>query len=79
MPFELAIVYHRRGGRPLRLARVRDPHLLGAVASAAITEAECDASDLGRHDATLGELQMEEVRKLRRVLEPLIGHAAPIM
>jgi hypothetical protein len=79
MPFELAIVYHRHGGRPLRLARVRDRSLLGAAASAAVDEAERDASDLGRHDVTLGELQMEEARKLRRVLQPLMGHEVPIM
>jgi hypothetical protein len=45
MAIELAIVYEHRG-RPLRLARVRDRHLLSAAASAAVSEAERDAADL---------------------------------
>jgi hypothetical protein len=70
--YELAIVYEH-AGRPLRLARVRDRHLLSAAASAAVMEAERDAADLGRRDVVLGKVQAAEAAKLREVLEPLIG------
>lgn len=72
MAIELAIIYEHRG-RPLRLARVHDPRLLTAAASAAVLEAEREAMDLARHDAVLGRVQMAEAEKLRRVLEPFLG------
>jgi hypothetical protein len=79
MAFEIAIIYNGRGGRPLRLARVRDHHLLTAVASAAVLEAEREAAEIGRRDATLGQIQLQEARKLRHVLEPLMGFASKVM
>ena len=77
--FELAIVYCPRGGRPLRLARIRDRHLLGAAASAAVIEAEREALDLGRRDAVLGRVQAAEAAKLRRVLGPFLPPMKPMM
>jgi hypothetical protein len=79
MAFEIAIIYNGRGGRPLRLARVRDHHLLTAVASAAVLEAEREAAEIGRRDATLGQIQLQEARKLRHVLEPLMRLASRVM
>jgi hypothetical protein len=72
MAYELAVIY-QHGGRPLRLARIRDHRLLVAAASAAVAEAEREAVDLARHDAVLGRVQMAEAQKLRQVLEPIIG------
>ncbi len=71
--FELAILFRGHGGRPLRLAGVRDHHLLTAAASAAVQEAEREAAELVRLDAVLGRVQMAEAQKLRTVLEPIIG------
>lgn len=79
MAFEIAIIYNGRGGRPLRLARVRDHHLLTAVAAAAVLEAEREAAEIGRRDATLGQIQLQEARKLRHVLEPLMRLASRVM
>jgi hypothetical protein len=79
MAFEIAIIYNGRSGRPLRLARVRDHRLLTAVASAAVLEAEREAAEIGRRDAALGQIQLQEARKLRHVLEPLMGLASKVM
>lgn len=77
MGISLAIIYDGHGGRPLRLARVRDRLLLRAVAAAAIAEAEQAASDLGLRDNTLAQVQLGEVSKLRQILQPLVASAGP--
>jgi hypothetical protein len=68
----LAILYERDGAMPLSIAKIRNRQLLLAAARAAIREAEQTACDLASRDAVLGDIQMEEANKLRRVLAPLL-------
>jgi hypothetical protein len=68
----LAILYAPEGQRPLSIARVNDRTLLAAAAAKAICEAEATAGELMEDDPTLGALQFEEAKKLRRVLSILL-------
>ena len=68
----LAIVYAPEGQKPLSIARIHDRTLLAAAAEEAVREAEATAAELMENDPTLGSLQLEEVKKLRRVLGLLL-------
>lgn len=68
----LAILYAPEGQKPLSVARVYDRELLAAAAEKAVREAEATAHEIMENDPTLGSLQVEEVKKLRRVLRLLL-------
>ena len=71
----LAILYAPDGQKPLSVARVHDRNLLSAAAAAAVLEAEQAAAELLVEDETRGRVQLEEVAKLRRVLNLLLPQA----
>lgn len=59
-------------GRPVPVARVADQRIILEVARAAVLEAQKRADSLAAADELLGEVEREEVARLRRVLELLI-------
>jgi hypothetical protein len=66
------LVYEPVGGRPLTIARVDDQALLLRIAEAAIGEAQARAELVARADDLLGEVQREEVNRLKKVLTLLV-------
>ena len=59
-------------GRPVPLAQVADQQLIVRVAEAALSEAQSRAAALAKTDELLGEVEVAEADRLRRVLEPLV-------
>ena len=68
----VVLVYEPAGGRPLAVARVDNLALLLKIAQAAIGEAQARAELMARADDVLGEMQFEEVNRLKRVLTLLV-------
>ena len=70
----IELVYEGHGStRPVTIARVHDPELVFRTAQTAIAEAESRAATLAEADLLLGEVQKEEVQRLKRVFELLMG------
>jgi hypothetical protein len=65
----LYITLEPNRGKPVTLARVKNPALLKDAALAALAEAESTAVQMAAEDQILGELQGQEVRRLRQSLE----------
>ena len=65
----LYITLEPENGKPVTLARVRNRALLLDAAEAALLDAEQLATQMAGEDAVLGELQRDEVGRLRRALE----------
>jgi hypothetical protein len=68
----LYITLEPEHGEPVTLARVRKRALVLDAASAALLEAEQLAAQMADEDVLLGELQRDEVGRLRRALERLL-------
>ena len=72
MQVGLYITLEPENGKPITLARVRDRKLLTNAAAAALLEAENTSDEMYREDQVLGQLQDQEVRRLRNALELLL-------
>jgi hypothetical protein len=59
-------------GRTTTLARVEDPELVVEAATVALEEAECRIEREAAVDAIYGELQKQEVNRLRQALQLVI-------
>lgn len=70
----VALVYephtHREG--PVLIARLDDPALVVRAARSAIGAAQRRATELGRMDELIGELEAAEVGRLRALLAMLV-------
>jgi hypothetical protein len=76
MNFAIAIIYAPEGQRPLSVAKIQDPQLLGLVAKRALLEAQAAAIRLRGDDPVLGAMQQQEVEKLRRVLSQFVSNTS---
>jgi hypothetical protein len=68
----LWITYEPTSSQPVPLVRVENNELAAMVARSAIAAAESRASEVGREDRLLGEIELAEVDRLKRVLMMLV-------
>lgn len=72
MNVSLHLVYEGDLGRPLTAARVTDRALIVRAARTAVKESYQKANSVGRIDSFLGDVHLEETRRLEKVLKVLI-------
>lgn len=70
----IVLVYEPQSanGRPIPVARSKDPELVLAVARQAMGEADSKAVTLSESDELLGEVENAEAERLRSILLTLI-------
>jgi hypothetical protein len=69
MEIGLYITLEPDHGKPVTLARVNDRALLASAAAAALDEAVRMVDQMAAEDPLLGELQRQEVSRLRKAID----------
>ncbi len=72
MKISLYITFEPEHGRPVTLAKITDREILVAASIAALHEATKRAELMSVEDDLLGELQCQEVARLRSALERVV-------